>query len=134
MNGDVEEAVARAVELRGKSERGRQESIALRTVLRKELAKSRTLLWRARDCRATFTYSRLLARVRDRVLGTMAAREEPQGSDRARLLEDNRQLLKRMRGLEARVSDLLEDRNAFFDAFERYLEIERSLAGVNPRS
>lgn len=108
MQHDIRDALARAAQLREEGRRGRQESAALRTLSRKELARSRTLTWQARDYRADLVYGRLLARVRGDAPGSSM----------------------RMRGLETRLAELLDDREAFLDAFQRYLEIERSLRGT----
>lgn len=112
---ELQEALTRAATLREQNQRHRQESVALRALLRKQRLESRTLTWRVRECRANVTYSKLLARVR-----------LPETARTAPVLEERRRLSERIRGLEARISGLIADRDAFFDAFERYLAIERS--------
>lgn len=113
----LREALARAADLHDQSRRQRQESLALRGTLKKERIRSWALTWQARQCRATLTYRRLIARVRGAVLATDTPTEEAE-----------RSLSRRISELEARLSKLVEEREAFFDAFARYLEIERSIA------
>lgn len=93
------------------SQRRQQHSLTLRAIVREQRLKSRSLTWRARDCRAMLTYSRLLDRLRDGA----GVKTEP-----------GPVLQQRIHGLEARITELIADRDAFFDAFDRYLRMERS--------
>jgi len=120
--GDIQRAFARAARLREEGRQARQESSALRELTRKQLARTRTLTWEARNSRAQITYRNLLARMRG---------VKP---DLDRLVQEKRELLRRVRALEAQLLGLVEDREAFFDAFERYCAIERSMAAVKLRS
>lgn len=116
----IERTLGNAATLRDEIKRHREESVALRVMMRREMGKRRVLIWQARNYRATATYSRLLARVR---AGAPSVPAEPPDADH--LLAENRRLSDRIRNLETRISNLAEDRDAFFEAFGRYLKIER---------
>lgn len=109
--GELKETLVHAARLREESQRRQQHSLTLRAIVREQRLKSRALTWRARDSRATLTYTKLLDRLRD---GAVVKSGPGPG------------LKQRIHSLEARISELIADRDAFFDAFERYLRMERS--------
>ena len=119
----IEEALAQAVTLLDEIKRRREQSSALRALMRKEGGSGRALIWQARNYRTAATYARLLARVRAGAPGTRA---EPPDADHLR--GENRRLSHRIRELETLVAKLCADREAFFDAFGRYVNIERLIA------
>jgi hypothetical protein len=117
---DLEKTLGQAATLRDEIKRHREASVALRAVMHREMGNRRALIWQARNYRATAIYSRLLARVR---AAAACAPAEPPDADY--LLAENRRLSDRIRDLESLIAKLSEDRDAFFEAFGRYVEMER---------
>lgn len=120
---DIEKTLGQTATLRGEIKRHREESVALRAMMRREIGNRRALIWQARNFRATATYSRLLARLR---AAALCAPAEPPDADH--LLAENRRLSDQIRNLETLIAKLAEDRDAFFEAFGRYVKIERLIA------